>query len=64
MCSLSILAKVCVRVFIKVLNMASICFSQQKVDVGNLAMLSFQSPYEENEVWVISKATCFKEKAT
>ena len=28
-CILSILAKVCVCVFIKILNMATICFSQQ-----------------------------------
>ena len=26
-------------------------------------MLSFQSPFEANEIWTICKATCFKQKA-
>ena len=26
-------------------------------------MLSFQSPFEVNEIWIICKATCFKQKA-
>ena len=26
-------------------------------------ILSFQSSFEENEIWIICKATCFKQKA-
>ena len=25
-------------------------------------MLSFQSPFEANEIWIICKTTCFKQK--
>ena len=32
-------------------------------DTFRLRMLSFQSSFEENEIWMICKATCFKQKA-
>ena len=32
-------------------------------DIFHWRMLSFQSPFKENEIWIICTATCFKEKA-
>ena len=32
-------------------------------DTFRLRMLSFRSSFEENEIWMICKATCFKQKA-
>ena len=33
-------------------------------DTFHWRMLSFQSRLEVNEIWIICKATCFKQKAT
>ena len=32
-------------------------------DTFRWRMLSFQSPFEANEIWIICKAPCFKQKA-
>ena len=32
-------------------------------DTFRWRMLSFRSPFEANEIWIICKAPCFKQKA-
>ena len=31
-------------------------------DTFHWRMISFQSPFEANKIWIIWKATCFKQK--